>query len=370
VGLTLTGCAVVGLPLPERHARPADASPGDASPVDAGRVVVESGEARVAEDAPLVATDGFVLLDPKAVVREAPRANARGSDIDYGYVTNYPFTYGKPRPARVVGRSGAFYAIASGPGPGHCYPHRGVFQEFEVVVYVHESDVVDTVTRPVHLTFADGTSLRLSPGVALGSARPSGMRTVFADPLEIVAEVPDDAVGPVYRPALVVANVPPSDAEIQHCRDESCRLEIGEARARIATEYIEVATLERRGAAAFVGLAAPCAAVRARVSSEVLRPLPESRTLQGMGHGCGGVTDNDFVAPPEAEVFWPDGRVAGRVGRHRVYLHRHQSRVVGARRCFKRHAAEGYTCGSEGKYLELCVDESRLSTIGSYRSSE
>jgi hypothetical protein len=75
-----------------------------------------------------------------------------------------------------------------------------LFEEVELRLFVRRADLLPVVTRPVANDFPDGTSLRLSPGLPLGSPGAGG--TPVLDVLETRVVLPPDAVGVVYSGAM------------------------------------------------------------------------------------------------------------------------------------------------------------------------
>ena len=138
----------------------------------------------------------------------------------------------------------------------------------------------------------------------------------------------------------------------------------GDAAARLNIfTTTQVARVEQRGDSTVVAMTGTCVQIQAEVNEHALRPLPETGVGSGYGSSCGGFVPDDFVAPAATKVYWPDGRIAGRVGSQRMVFHRYASEQEGARRCFKRHPTDGSTCGSEGKYLSVCFDDRDLGSV-------
>jgi hypothetical protein len=354
--------------------RPAPLAPRAAPPIT---VEIAPSQALAPADPPaIVPAGGLVLLRPDATVLDAPDERATRSELlRYGALA-HAHALELAHPARVVGRAGPYYALATGAPPeGTCYaPRRGIFAELSLTVFVHRDDLLPVLTRPIEQR--SGESLvKLDAGVALGppSRRPGEAhhREAAVAPLSVSVLVPDDAVGLVFHADRAPAPTLTPDAELPGtCAEGACLMWIeGDASARITGPGpLPVARLARHDERTLVRALAPCIEVHATVRERALQPLPDTHTGQGFGTACGGFTAEDFAARAGARVYWPDGRVAGEIGPNRVWMHRYLSDVVGGRRCFKRHPTERLSCGSEGAYLRVCLDDQDIPTIGATRA--
>jgi hypothetical protein len=324
---------------------------------------------------PIVAASGIVLMRPDAMVLDAPKEGATASELAPYGALQHLYALQAAHPARVVGRAGRYYAIATGePLEGTCYPeHTWLFSGISLTVFVHEDDLFPVLTRPLERK-VDGTLVKLDPGVALGPPSRRGgdahLRDVGAAPLLLSLLVPDDAVGFSYQGGKQgkAPSAGKADAQLMGtCENKyDCHLWMGgDAAGHISGPgTIQVRRIERQGERTLVSVTGACVEVHATVNERALRPLPESNVGYGYGTACGGFTRDDYVVRPGAKAYWPDGRVAGALGPKRMWMHKILSDQVGGRRCFKRHPTAKASCGGEKKYLRVCFEESDVGLIG------
>jgi hypothetical protein len=174
----------------------------------------------------------------------------------------------------------------------------------ELHLFVRAARIIEVTTHPVSVSFADGTSVRLPPGVAVGPAGADGARLVSVDGLRFTIPIPADHVGSSYT-AEHLALLPNPRAD-EYALGGSAFLD-GRKRP-IAVEHVIGRFYIHRRTGQLVDINLSCSAFTATLT-DAPRPTPAD-----------DASDAELdLGPVRAQVrrgavaYWPDGAVAGRV---------------------------------------------------------
>ncbi|MDF1562875.1 MAG: hypothetical protein P1V51_07515 [Deltaproteobacteria bacterium] len=346
-GLLLALPLLGGCPPPTRL-RPDDPAPRE-----------QKREAETPEpeplDAPLEPPRHLLLRHDARLHRVAHTGTTLGHDERSGHA--HP--PGEVSVYRLVADHGAWLEVESLPGEtgdAHCHEADGRLRGLTLRLFVHRSDVARVLRTSVTQHYPDGTSLRLAPGVGvsapLGFEASAGaqIRHLQLSGLALNAEIPDTAVGTDYTPS------PLPDPEQAGAEGERVELPRGAhvrfglgARVRLdeprSARVLGTASGQRR-----VNLGNPCVELVALVGSEETATAGSTAAEEGARPGLAA------SVAPGTDLFWPDGRRAGRAV-HLAGFERIVSEGAG-RTCLARSVPlwpGGATEGGAAGELELCV---------------
>lgn len=174
----------------------------------------------------------------------------------------------------------------------------------ELHLFVRAARITEVTTQPVSVSFADGTSVRLPSGVAVGPAGADGARLVSVDGLRFTIPIPADHVGASYT-AEHLALLPNQRGD-EYALGGSAFLDGG--KRPIAVEHPIGRFYIHRRTGQLVDINLSCSAFTATLV-EAARPTPAD-----------DVSDAELdLGPVVAQVrrgavaYWSDGSVAGRV---------------------------------------------------------
>jgi hypothetical protein len=213
--------------------------------------------------------------------------------------------------------------VSSHEAEVHCYGVLEALDDFRLHVFVRLADLRHVTTRPVWRHYPNRTSVLLESGVAV---EPRGAAFVASvDGQEVLSELASDAIGRSYAPH---PREPVPDVYSEWLLGgEVVRLGDGytvklnpeglPVRARIVSESDVLVATDSR-----------CASYHVLARPEQI--IPAGDLAGGVGRGYGTVPAP--VVNVGTTVYWPDGRVAGKViVQHKLY---DQGTAHGDLRCF------------------------------------
>ncbi len=305
----------------------------------------------------------FVLIRANATLYTKPDVRARGMN-PYRYPERSSGVY--VNVFRLLGEQGGWLeleSLGSPRGPGgfvvqeHCAGQIHELGGLKLRLFVPDTARVLATSREVTLSYADGTSITLKPGVPLfPKESPPGMMLAHTSGLSFSIAPPQDAVGKSFAPAPFF-DVP----------KEPALLVPSKAVAKGALRYGETAWLTQPGALAnveWVSAVRPagdqvlativkqCARFEVKVQKDELDSPASVSGLLGM------LRDSNQDGPrlrAGAALVWPEGTPAGTVAEDTGFA----TEVPGppGTRCFKkplRYFAKDDT-PKPWSYLEVCA---------------
>ncbi len=248
---------------------------------------------------------GFVYVRATAWLRTGPSADADRVRVVVP-ATGSRVASDAVLPFRAKGWVGEFLEVETLGVSTFCgAPRLSSLVGYKLRFLVREQDVALATSRDVEISFNDGTTLSLRPGVplmALDESDPAGPFSVsFLDPLPRI-RIPPTSVSRVFYPRDRDRSVAGPRIAAQVWLDgaeRTIRGGIAADPAADAGDGFTSATVE-----------APCAQATVRVSSDLARQFPAPITLADKGAVVSGREDEPY-GEGMTTVFWLDGRVAG-----------------------------------------------------------
>jgi hypothetical protein len=298
-----------------------------------------SAQAEVAKPTPQEPS-GFVVLSAGTPLHRRPSAEAALTTFDPRTSGSFGEAFGA---FEVVGHEAEWIRIRNlraAEAEQHCALGWEAMQDFALTFWVRKTSLQSVTRRPVVKTFDDGTSVMLAAGTPMMLTESDGdaLRWTALGP-GASAEVllPEDAVGPFYRPSALYA---PASAVSTLPRSTGLELE-GRAidnRPLRGASAIDVFATKERQDAALVTVGTRCAELRVMARGAAPSPLEDldaeiaekEASLAALERSSSG---RRYALPEGAEAFWPDGEKAGEL----VAAHTFDSdpSVDSDKRCFE-----------------------------------
>ncbi|MBX7078085.1 MAG: hypothetical protein K1X88_02790 [Nannocystaceae bacterium] len=348
--MVVLGCGgpPASAPAEQSPRAPAPLAEAPAPTIDAPPPVIE----RAAVER-LVAPEAFVgkhvLVPAGAVLALAAGADAPKLQLrDATTANSHAFAFA------VVGHDGEQLLLRPAAPQGRCDDGLGWLGDLDVTVRTTVPQLADVLARESETRFADGTWVRLRPGLAVLARGDDG--ELAAGGVRMRAPLDARDVGNAYTPA--VARAPEPGARVvgpgsavrygEHSVDVAA---FHDGHARGATVLSEA----EGGADRLVELVGACATVRGRVAPEaIMAPMDPPPPRSALAFGVVG--GERWTVAAGTAASWRDGTEAG-VLADAIELTRAPRRHK-ARRCFEREDS-----GGRFEPVELCVAAAAITHV-------
>lgn len=298
------------------------------------------------ENAPTApALAGYALVTQGAWLRSAPddaAVGARGEVLEGDANLEHVWV------VRVIEEAGGWVQVENLPGEDagpHCYDTMPGLRAVRLRMYARVADLVPTTTRALAMTYADGSSVELSAGVAVA-------------PIGAKFRIGVDDTYPVLTldPAAIARSYPAPSARLDADVDDAqlTAMPLGP----FLVDGTEVTVPEWVSALVQdTGTGQPYVTVRMACSAYAGFVEPSGEDLVGgFGYGMSKTTPSKLPAIREgAKLTWPDGTPAGATTQQ-LQVDWPSARAG----CFRlplRNDDDGGWTGDEAWFLELCAAE-------------
>lgn len=323
-----------------------------------------------------------MLLRGNAALFAAPGAKAPAIDMrDLGRLADKPH---HTRQFRLIADQGEWLTVesmgdASPFDSVGCHATTWSLRGLKLRFHVRRDDVFPVLTKPIELTYNDGTAVTLKPGVAMGATDQPGRRWVHVNGLELVVSVPDEFIGMSYEPENYFDAPALDDAdsvflEPDVYREQALKFANGKAigprlprsvAKNIARVLERVIVIAERGDDRLIELRKNCVKVRALVAAKYVSG--SDATMAGILGSLSGFAGFDGVprAGSGSVTFWRGGRHAGYV--MQSFGFHDEVAADGERRCFRISTRNRYIKKADGtrrsqpvRFLELCFHRTAI----------
>ncbi len=274
---------------------------------------------------PLAPDETFVLVDPAAVFSSQPSDSADSLTLVSSEVAALRLrATGVFHVYRLVRDLGDWLEVET-PGlvDDQCAADQPELQAFRLRLFVRASDLISATTRQLRLTFEDGTSATLLPGVPL-----TADGNLFVGGVVLRLNLPAGSVGRAYHGGARL-EAGPGDHSLPAA--ELANVSVGGTPLRAVSKR-PVAVYGTRP-----GLAGTLATLRTRCAElEVLTPPEMVKPISAPtddSHSPSEMAAPSLRARAGATLYWKDGRVAGELRREVGFLD--ETGAVAGRRCLR-----------------------------------